>query len=244
VTLLAVVLAAASVWVLVEGHPMGVMTLVPGGERRPRSERLRRRSHHRLDRMTAAALTFGIGAGAVIGGPVGLVVGLVGGLVCSALLHRIEPAPLRREREQLAADLPLAVDLLAACLTAGRPPAESLRAVAAAVEGPVAARLAYVSGQLALGADPVSVWRQLETIEALAPLGRTMVRAIESGAPVADGLSRLVDELRLARRWSANERARSVGVKAAMPLGLCFLPAFICVGIIPTIASSLLQLLP
>ncbi len=242
-TMLAVVLAAASAWALFPGVHSERLSVVVD-QHRETAERTLGRPRGRVTVTSAAAVVFGVGTAMVIGGMAGLVVGLIGGLVCSALLQRIEPAHVRREREQLGRDLPLAVDLLAACLSAGRPPAESLAAVAEAVEGPVADRMAHVSGQLALGTDPATVWRQLATNAPFAPLGRTMVRAIETGAPVADGLSRLVDDLRLARRWSANERARSVGVKAAAPLGLCFLPAFICVGIIPTIAASLLQLLP
>jgi pilus assembly protein TadC len=242
-TMLAVVLAAASAWALFPSVHSERLSMVIDQERET-AQRPPGGPRRRVTVMSAAAVVFGVGTAMVIGGLAGLVVGLIGGLVCSALLQRIEPAHLRREREQLGRDLPLAVDLLAACLSAGRPPAESLEAVAEAVGGQVADRLAHVSGQLALGTDPATVWRQLSANAALAPLGRTMVRAIETGAPVADGLSRLVDDLRLARRWSANERARSVGVKAAAPLGLCFLPAFICVGIIPTIAASLLQLLP
>ena len=36
------------------------------------------------------------------------------------------------------------------------------------------------------------------------------------------------------------ERARSVGVKAAVPLGLCLLPSFVLLGIVP-LAVSLMQ---
>ncbi|MPZ96075.1 MAG: type II secretion system protein, partial [Propionibacteriales bacterium] len=31
---------------------------------------------------------------------------------------------------------------------------------------------------------------------------------------------------------------RSVGVRAAAPLGLCFLPAFVLIGIVPAIAGA------
>jgi hypothetical protein len=38
------------------------------------------------------------------------------------------------------------------------------------------------------------------------------------------------------------ERARSVGVKAAVPLGLCLLPAFVLVGVVPLVVSLLTSL--
>jgi pilus assembly protein TadC len=82
----------------------------------------------------------------------------------------------------------------------------------------------------------------MQLCEPMAPLARTMIRAIETGAPVADGLNRLVDDQRRARRWDSERRARAVGVKAAAPLGLCFLPAFIAIGIVPTIVSTFVQM--
>jgi hypothetical protein len=33
-------------------------------------------------------------------------------------------------------------------------------------------------------------------------------------------------------------RARAVGVKAALPLGVCLLPAFVLVGVVPLVAGS------
>ncbi|MCW2792983.1 MAG: type secretion system protein, partial [Nocardioides sp.] len=38
------------------------------------------------------------------------------------------------------------------------------------------------------------------------------------------------------------DRARAVGVKAALPLGLCLLPAFVLIGIVPLVAGLLTTL--
>jgi hypothetical protein len=38
------------------------------------------------------------------------------------------------------------------------------------------------------------------------------------------------------------KRARTVGVRAAGPLGLCFLPAFMLVGIVPTVVGGFAHL--
>ena len=35
------------------------------------------------------------------------------------------------------------------------------------------------------------------------------------------------------------DRARRVGVSAALPLGVCLLPAFMLLGIVPTVAALL-----
>ena len=50
-------------------------------------------------------------------------------------------------------------------------------------------------------------------------------------------LSALAADLREEDRASAVARAHRAGVWAMAPLGLCFLPAFICLGVIPVVAG-------
>ncbi len=69
-----------------------------------------------------------------------------------------------------------------------------------------------------------------------------MERSTESGAPLADGLTRLAEDCRRERRTETQLRARKVGVKAAGPLAACFLPAFMLVGVVPTVAGSFQRL--
>ena len=53
---------------------------------------------------------------------------------------------------------------------------------------------------------------------------------------------RLADELADRSRASVEERARGVGVKAAVPLGLCLLPSFVLLGVVPLVVSLLQSL--
>jgi Flp pilus assembly protein TadB len=189
--------------------------------------------------VAAAAAIGGVGVAVIVGGAIGLVLGAAAAPAAFVVLRRLEPAATRRRRERLAADLPTAVDLLGACLQVGRPPDEALRVVAAAVGGPVGHDLDVVTVRLALGADPVGVWREIGVQQGpLAPLGRTMARSLQTGAPLADGLRLLASDLRGRRRAAAEQQARSVGVRAAAPLGLCFLPAFVLIGIVPSIVGA------
>jgi pilus assembly protein TadC len=70
-----------------------------------------------------------------------------------------------------------------------------------------------------------------------------MVRALEVGASVADAMLLLADDLRDTARMETEGRARSVGVKAAAPLGVCLLPAFVLTGVVPLVAGSVMTLL-
>jgi pilus assembly protein TadC len=151
------------------------------------------------------------------------------------VLGRLEPAQTRRDRLRIAADLPVAVELVSACLASGAPPAASLAVVAGAVGGPLGLRLGRVAGALQLGADPASAWAPFAATTELGPLARAMIRAYDSGAPRAATLDRTALDLRAQQRASAAEAAQAVAVKAVGPLGACFLPAFVLLGVVPTV---------
>ncbi|MBO0818666.1 MAG: type II secretion system F family protein [Actinobacteria bacterium] len=184
----------------------------------------------------AAAVT-SVTCAVLIGGLGGIVTGIVAGAVCQRVLIRLEPRAVRTERRRLAADLPAAADLLAACLLSGAPMVDAAEAVAAALDGPVSGPLREVAAAIRLGADPPEAWRALDTRPELAPLSRAVARAMAGGAPLADALTRLADDRRRALRAEAAAAAHRVGVRAAAPLGLCFLPAFVLIGVTPVVAS-------
>jgi pilus assembly protein TadC len=145
-----------------------------------------------------------------ISGWPGLGIGAVVGLVAHRYLARLEPAATRRERSRAAVDLPYAADLLAAALHAGLPTDHAVRLVADAVDGPVGDRLASA-----------------------------VTRSAESGAALAAAFTRLADEQRAARADAVEAAARRAGVLVVLPLGLCFLPAFVFAGLVPVIVAVL-----
>jgi pilus assembly protein TadC len=87
------------------------------------------------------------------------------------------------------------------------------------------------------GATGAEVWDPLTRDDALAPLARAMVRSQASGASVVQAVERLADELEREQLARAEDIARRVGVAAALPLGACLLPAFLLLGVVPTVAS-------
>lgn len=178
---------------------------------------------------------------------VGGVTGLLGAAVAVVVVHRLlgarEPAADRRRREQVVRSLPHVVDLLAVTLASGASPTHALSTVADALDGPVVAELRAAERSLALGRDPSTVWREVARRPGLAGLGRSMARAVETGASVSDSLLRLAADLHAQARLEAESRARAVGVRAAAPLGLCLLPAFVLVGVVPLVASTVTALL-
>jgi Flp pilus assembly protein TadB len=181
----------------------------------------------------------GLAAAVLVGGPIGLPLGAVLAALTWWLSGRLEPPAVRRRRQQLEAAVPHAVDLMAACLAAGLSPGSALAQVREVVDDPLSHELTGVARRLELGVDPATVWRDVAAHPQLGGLGRTMSRAVESGASVSDAMQRLADDLRARGRAQVETRARAVGVKAALPLGGCLLPAFVLVGVVPLVAGSL-----
>ena len=188
------------------------------------------------------ALCAAIAGPTLLGGPFGLAVGIGAGLAVWVLVGRAEPRVARRRREQARQELPHVVQLLAAVLRGGGSIEQALVQVARALPGPATDALRAAEGRLRVGAGPAQVWTDLAANPALAPLGRALARSAESGASVVDVMSRLSDELAREHRGEVEDLARSVGVRAAVPLGVCLLPAFLLLGIVPVVVASLTAL--
>jgi pilus assembly protein TadC len=188
--------------------------------------------------LLAGALA-GLGAALFVGGPPGLVTGAVVGLAVGSWVNRMEPRSVRRHREAVDDALPLAVDLLASCLAVGQAPGTALDEVARVLAPPLRDELAEISARLRLGADPVEVWRDVAAHPQLGGWGRAVLRALDSGASVAEAMAAHADDLRLTARSRTEARARAVGVRAALPLGVCLMPAFVLLGVVPLVAGSL-----
>jgi pilus assembly protein TadC len=96
---------------------------------------------------------------------------------------------------------------------------------------------------LMLGADPATAWSAPTRlaggsidaqIDALLRLAR---RSASSGAALADGVAELAAQCRHDAAHAADATAERAAVLIAGPLGLCFLPAFVCLGIVPVVAG-------
>lgn len=179
----------------------------------------------------------------VLGGMLGILLG--GGLaVCGpGVVARLDDGD--PEGEQLAAHLPLALDLLGACLSGGANLRDAVTAVAAALPGACGTRFSRIAAALAVGSPPDEAFLVLG--DDRGPAGtaaRALARCAEGGAPVAAAVLRIAQDARAAARVQAEKRAKRAGILAVGPLGACFLPAFLLLGVVPTViglAAPLLQ---
>jgi Flp pilus assembly protein TadB len=167
----------------------------------------------------------------------GTVVGSGAGVWCGRWAARQPPAAVRAERARANADLPFAVDLLAAALSAGAPPDAAARLVGDAVDGPLGDRLGRVGRALRLGAPAAEAWTYLGAVDGVTRLVKAAERSGHSGSALAGSLQRVADDLRSDRLLAADAAARRAGVLVVLPLGLCFLPAFVLTGLVPVIVA-------
>jgi pilus assembly protein TadC len=137
------------------------------------------------------------------------------------------------------AELPFAADLLAAALRAGVPVEVAARTTGTGIGGVVGRDLVRVADGLRLGLEPADAWPVLRTTPGADRIVDAVVRSAESGAAVARALERLADDLRGSRAVAVEAAAARVGVLIVLPLGLCFLPAFVLAGIVPVIVAVL-----
>lgn len=175
---------------------------------------------------------------AVVGGAVGVLVGLVGaGALWRWSSRRAAAGTSAAEAAaaEAARQLPLAADLLAACVAAGASPVTAARAVGDALGGPVGDALGRGAAEVRLGGEPDGAWRGLAAVAGAVPLARLLERAEVSGLPAAGPAGRLAAQARADWARTTTARARRAAVMVTAPVGLCFLPAFIAVGVLPVV---------
>ncbi len=127
------------------------------------------------------------------------------------------------------------LDLLAACLAGGLPVSVALEAVGPAASPKTAAALRSVASHLAVGVGPAEAWAPVRDRPGLTELSVAAVRTARAGTALAAHAKDLARRLRESLSAEAEERAERAGVLLAAPIGLCFLPAFLCLGVLPVV---------
>ena len=84
-----------------------------------------------------------------------------------------------------------------------------------------------------------TAWRCVPADGDLTELGRELRFAHSTGAPTAALLRATASALRRTRRRRAEQAAARLATHLVMPLGLCLLPAFLCLGVIPLVLALL-----
>ncbi|RCW40199.1 type II secretion system (T2SS) protein F [Halopolyspora algeriensis] len=231
----------------------GGLLLVPAPSAVPRVAALSGHPGRRRDRLRALlsqrtgkrplvlSLAVAVSVAGLLAGIVGWLVAVVLAVVAGGLCHR-----LLRPREHGSTDplnLASGWDLLAAALRAGLPVPVTVRTVAAEFTGTAEAALLEVADSLALGADPVSAWERAMRDPDTAELARSARRVARTGSGLAGVAEGIAAQARESLAEQAHARAQRATVWVSAPLGLCFLPAFLCLGVAPVVVGMLDRLM-
>jgi pilus assembly protein TadC len=229
--------ALAGVAVLVEGGPAGaarlrVMAAPPG----PVVASPSVRTPWAIVGAIATALIVWMAAGGPAAGTGAMVTALlVGAAVGVALRVAVRRMGRGRPRRSDTGALAAGWDLLATCLESGLPVTTALDAAAGRIEGPVAEVLRRVGGALALGSPAEEAWAVADRHAETATFARAARRSADTGAGLARVARSEAERLRSGLGAAAEARAERAAVLVAAPLGLCFLPAFLALGIAPVV---------
>jgi Flp pilus assembly protein TadB len=151
--------------------------------------------------------------------------------------------PARRRSRDDPADVAAAWEQLAVCLEAGLPVAAAVAAAAATLPGLTGGALGRVAGLLELGADPTQAWNSVEDVPNVATFARAAGRSAGTGAALARAARTEGSRVRADLADGAEARAQRAGVLVAGPLGLCFLPAFLVLGVVPVVVGLATEVL-
>ena len=152
-------------------------------------------------------------------------------------------------------DPALMLDLVAAMLGAGQPLPSALALLADGADTATAGSLTRLLGALELGVPWDTAWQLAaggpaagepsgaraghERPAAFEALGPALRFTAGTGAPSAAVLYSQADALRRSRRAEGRRRAATLGVRLVVPLGLCSLPAFVALTVVPLLLSLL-----
>jgi Flp pilus assembly protein TadB len=200
----------------------------------PESAVLDRRRMSRAGGLAVASASVAIACLAAFGVRTGMLAAAIACPVTAAVVRWLQRRPVGTAADR---SLALVLDLAAAALRSGRPLGDALTLAAPAAEPSAAAILRRVAGLCALGADAAQAWSAVPRDGPLGEVAAVAVRSATSGIKLAGALERLATEIRDNCAATAAVRAHRAGVSAMAPLAACFLPSFVCLGVIPVVVG-------
>ncbi|MDP9381821.1 MAG: type II secretion system F family protein [Chloroflexota bacterium] len=151
---------------------------------------------------------------------------------------------LKERRTEMLLELPLLLDMIGICVSAGQAPEQALREVAGESHGLVAEELRRASGEMMLAPGGPSLSYALEAMarrNALPELTLFVARlksSMDLGFALSDTLAVQSDALREAKRLRILEAGGKAGVKMVFPIAL-ILPVLFVVLLLPAVLQLL-----
>lgn len=146
----------------------------------------------------------------------------------------------RSDRHEGLHNVPMILELVAAMLDSGAGLGRTLELIAGCASPQLSRSLGSVVAALDIGTDWETAWRSSgQQCAEARKLKDALAFAALTGAPSSAILYAQAARLRREQFRAAEKRAAALGVKLVIPLGLCSLPAFICLGVVPVLLAML-----
>jgi pilus assembly protein TadC len=155
-------------------------------------------------------------------------------------LRVIQSLPTNQQAQSqlsIAAELPFFGQMLAALIMTGLNLLIALEVVAPLLNSELKRRTTRTIELLKVGSSPANAWQEWKEDPVTRVWVGGLIRAQERGRPLANLLrvsaASLVDQ----RARRAQMQVSKLGVKLSLPIGICFLPAFIFGAIVPIVLT-------
>ena len=138
----------------------------------------------------------------------------------------------RKRREQIDQDLPDFLDVLAVTVNAGMGFRKALATVADRFGGPLAEEIRTVLNQIANGASVRSAFRSMRDrthSESVDEFVTAYLQSEELGAPLADTLNQIADDMRLAAGQRMRQKAASIEPRVSLVMTMVLIPGAIVI---------------
>lgn len=137
------------------------------------------------------------------------------------------------------AEAPLLLELLGTALDAGLTVQGALHLVAGVSATHIRESLLRVVAGLEIGASWHNAWEGNLDSGDVAQIHAALSFGALTGAAAAPLLYAQAQQYRRSASRQAEKRAAALGVKLVVPLGLCSLPAFIALGVVPVVMAMI-----
>jgi len=145
--------------------------------------------------------------------------------------RRGDRSPVAAEPARAEPEVVIVLDLLDVAIASGVSLPRALGVVGVALGGARGQALGAAGSALLLGASWRAAWAGVPA--ELAAVADTLAPSWTAGAASGPALRAAAEQRRRARRAHLRSAAGALGVRLVLPLGLCFLPAFLLVGLVP-----------
>jgi tight adherence protein C len=147
---------------------------------------------------------------------------------------------VRRKQNKILKALPDALDMLSVCADAGLGFDQSLQRVSESWKSPLATELGRIVAEMNMGQSRAQAMRNMSDrldIPEISSFVAVILQSDELGMSISDTLHAQANQMRIERRYWAQEQARKIPTKMLFPLVFLILPAMFAVILGPVIPA-------